>query len=132
MATVSDDARFSGDELLKAVEQLSLPELRKFTSDVLALQARRSGQHPPEIESVLLDRIRRTLPEDLRARQDVLIARRDARTLTDDEHRELISLSDDVERREADRLEALAVLAALRGTSLAELFGELGLASASP
>jgi hypothetical protein len=82
-------------------------------------------------ESELLLRINEALPEALVRRLVVLAIRRDAETLTDEEHQELIGLGDEVERREAARLDALAELASLRRKTLPEMMRDLGLSPAS-
>ena len=46
MPTVTVEAEISRDELLKAVDQLSPPELSQFVSQVLALRARREVAEP--------------------------------------------------------------------------------------
>jgi hypothetical protein len=67
------------------------------------------------------------LPEDLSRRLDELTAKRDVEALTDDEYAELLRLSDEVEKREADRLEALGELATIRQMPLPALMQDLGL-----
>jgi hypothetical protein len=56
-----------------------------------------------------------------------LIRRRQESLLSAAEHRELIRLTDEVERREAKRLRALVKLAELRKQPLASLMKDLGL-----
>jgi hypothetical protein len=55
-----------------------------------------------------------------------LIQKREESLLSDEEHRELIHLTDQVERREAKRLRALVKLAELRRRPLTSLMMELG------
>src|SRR5947207_896568 len=74
-----------------------------------------------QAEEKLMRRINRGLPEDLRGRYDDLVGKRSAENLSSDEHRELLQLSDKVEEEEVNRIQALAELARLRGTPLADL-----------
>src|SRR5579884_3608386 len=101
MPTIQPGAEVSGDDLLRAVEQLSPAEFRQFVADILALRARREAPGLPETEAQLLLRINQGLPEDVRRRFEELITRRDARTLTLDEYDELLRLTDEVEARDA-------------------------------
>jgi hypothetical protein len=127
MPTIRVEAQVSGSELLEAVEQLSPAEFQRFVADVLGLRARRESPQLSAPEAELLMRINQGLPEELRRRLDDLIAKRQARVLTPDEHAELLRLTDEVENLEVDRLEALVELARLRGTSLAAVMQELGI-----
>jgi hypothetical protein len=84
---------------------------------------------PREVE--LLARINESLPETLVRRLEVLTVRRDAEALTDEEHKQLVRLGEEVERREASRLETLVELASLRQKTLLEVMRDLGLSSYS-
>lgn len=78
-------------------------------------------------EAALLERINEGLPEGLWARYEALKEERDAETLTEAEHAELIRLVNEVEIWNARRLEAVAELAKLRGVRFADLVKQLGL-----
>ncbi len=127
MPTIHPAAEVSGDDLLRAVEQLGPAEFERFVARVLALRAGRAAPRLSAAEAGLLGRINAGLPDDLRRRHQALAARRDERTLSAEEHEELRRLTDEVEAREADRVAALAELAALRGVTLTALLAELGL-----
>lgn len=127
MPTIHIEAHVSPGELIAAVEQLGTAELDRFLSQLLALLARRRAPSLPTEEADLLLQINRGLPEDLRARLDELDARREAETLTGDEHAELIRLVARLEELEAQRIESMSRLAALRGVSLPALMRDLGL-----
>jgi hypothetical protein len=129
MPTVQVEARLSSDDLLKAVGQLSLPELEQFTWQTLAIQAQRRAPHLPQTESELLLKINRGVPPDVQKRYEELIAKRRAEALTPDEYQELLRLTNRVEKIEARRVEHLAELARLRQTSLPALMKELGIRS---
>ena len=57
----------------------------------------------------------------------VLIAQRQAETLTTDEHHRLIEISDQIEALNAGRIQALVQLAALRQQSLENVMDDLGI-----
>jgi hypothetical protein len=82
-------------------------------------------------ESELLRAIYQGLPSSMARRFDELCAKRRCETLTPEEHTELLGLSDDVEKREARRLEALIALADIRHLPLTVLMEQLGLATLS-
>ncbi len=127
MPTVHVEAEISREELLKAVEQLSPPELSQFVSQVLALRARREAPSLSALETQSLLCINQGLPDGLRRRYDELIAKRQAETLSQEELEELLRLTGVVEDLQARRMDALAALARSRGVSLRALMAELGI-----
>jgi hypothetical protein len=127
MPTIQVEAHISGRELLRAVEQLNPTEFQQFVTQVLTLRAERQAPRLPAADTELLLRINEGLPEEVRQRYEHLISKRQDQTLTPNEHAELLHLTDEVEQREAGRLAALAELAQLRKTSLAELAEALGI-----
>ncbi len=127
MPTINIQAEVSFDVLVKAAEQLSETELRHFTSQMLALNAKRTAPSVTHGEAALLVHINGRLPEDVQRRYDELIAKRDAETLGDAEHEELLRLTKQVEAFDVARVEALSKLATLRGVTLATLMRQLGL-----
>jgi hypothetical protein len=127
MPTVQVEAQLSFEDLLKAVEQLSSPELEQFVHQVISLQAHRKAPGLPKDEAELLLKINQGLPFDLQDRYNELIAKRQAELLTSDEHTELLHLTEEVERQEAQPVRDLAELAHLRQLSLTQLLEELGL-----
>ncbi|MCI0457623.1 MAG: hypothetical protein L0Z62_11685 [Gemmataceae bacterium] len=128
MPTVQIQAQLSSEELLKAVQQLDLPDLEQFLAQVLTLWAQR--QRPPlsAAEKKLLRKINEGLPEGLSRRFSELRAKREEETLTPDEHKELLRLIDEVERRQAERVAAMVELAGRRSVSLEKLMTDLGIA----
>lgn len=131
MPTIRLDAQVDGDELLRAVKQLSPADFRRFATAFLTLRAKREAPMVTESESQLLARISQPLPEGLKARYDTMIARPHAETLCPEEHTELLQLGDEVETWEADRLAALADLARLRGMPHSTLLADLGIPATS-
>ena len=127
MATFRVEAQVSSDELLKAAGRLSLSDLERFVSEVIALQARRKAPGLPQAEAELMLKINQGIPSDLGQRCSELITKRRSQTLTPDEHSELLNLTEQMENLEAQRVEHLAELARIRGTTLAALMTSLGI-----
>jgi hypothetical protein len=129
MPTINIQADVSVEMLVKAAEQLSETELRHFTSQVLALNAKRTAPSVTQAEAELLVHINSRLPKDVQRRYDELIAKRDAETLSDAEHEELLRLTKQVEAFDVARVEALSQLAAHHGVTLSALRRQLGIES---
>jgi hypothetical protein len=119
----------SVDELLKAVEDLSEPDLDSLVNRALFIRAsRRAPVSPPE-ETSLLREINRPIPSELHDRYAVLADKRDDETLTDAEYSELLDIGDRIECFGVKRLEAMAQLADMRRIPLLKLMDDLGLQS---
>jgi hypothetical protein len=119
--------RLSTEQILTAVNNLSLPDLEKVYEHVLRLQAERKAPHLPAEEAALLTRGLQGLPADLRARTNELRAKREDGSINDAEYEELTQLSMRAEELHAERMEAIGELARLRGRRLPEMIAELGL-----
>jgi hypothetical protein len=115
--------------LLEAAGRLDTSDLRRLVAGALKLRAKREAPLASPPESELLLAINEGLPPELARRLETLYRKRRRETLTAEEHRELMSLGDEVERREARRLAALTELAAIRQVPLSVLMGQLGLAA---
>ena len=128
MPTIQITMELPSDELLKAVEQLSLPDLEQFVQQTVRLLARRRAPVLPRGEAELLLKINQsTLPVDFQTRCDELVIKRQAETLTPGEREELMHLTDQLDELNVHRLEYLAELACLRQTSLPVLMEDLGI-----
>jgi hypothetical protein len=104
----------------------------RFVLDTLeeCLHRKRAGQGVPHLskaESELMQRINQGLPEEIWLRYHDLVSWRKAETLTPEQHRELILLSDQVEMDYAQRLGLVLELARLRGTTLESQMKTLGI-----
>ena len=117
----------SPKQLLQAIDQIEISELRPFVSEVLARASQRLAPSLPTEESELLQKINRGLPGAIEQRCRELGARRRAGTLTSTEHEELLRLIDQIEAAQVERLANLVALAEFRGTSLPKLMNDLGL-----
>ncbi|MFN0111035.1 MAG: STAS/SEC14 domain-containing protein [Blastocatellia bacterium] len=125
METVA--TQISTEQILSSVNQLSLPELEKIFDRVLWLQAERKAPHLPDEEAALLTRSLQGLPPDMRARTNLLRAKREDESITDAEYEELTELTLRSEELHAERMEAICKLARLRGLSLPAILDQLGL-----
>jgi hypothetical protein len=76
-------------------------------------------------EKTLLARINRGLPKAFRKRFYALVEKREAETLSKKEYRELLRLTDEVERLQVERVKIMVKLSRLRNTSLDQLMEEL-------
>lgn len=117
----------STEQLLSAVRRLPPDELAAFAAQVNALRAQQQAPHLDPDETALLLKINAGLPQQTQARLDELIAKREEETIKPDELQELIAITEDVERVDAERLEALSSLAQLRHTTVPALMATLGL-----
>jgi hypothetical protein len=127
MSTIKVEVQLSSEELLKAVDQLSLPDLDQFVSQVLVLQAQRKASTLSQAEAELLLKINQDIPSDIQKHYEELMAKRQAETLTHEEHGELLQLTEQIEKLQAQRIEYLAELARLRRTSISALMENLGI-----
>ncbi|WP_414565233.1 MULTISPECIES: STAS/SEC14 domain-containing protein [unclassified Anabaena] len=127
MATVKLEVQLSSAELIKAVEQLSHEDLEQFVSQVIMLQAQRKASNLQKTEAELLLKINQGVPLDIQNYYNELIVKRENETLNADEYQELLRLTEQIEKLQAQRIEYLAELASLREKSLTELINDLGI-----
>lgn len=128
MSTIRVTMELPYDELWQVVEQLNLPDLEKFSRQTSNLLARRRTPVLPHQEATLLQSINQSaISLDEQQMFDALFAKRQAETLTANEHQELIALTDRFDELNAQRLDALVKLAHLRQISLIVLMEQLGI-----
>ena len=127
MPTIEVRSQVSLDELLSCVAQLDTPELEHFVAQVLTLRAKRIAPCLPKEEAGLLEKINQGLAPDAQRRYDELTTKRRAETLTSEEHQELLTLIDRIERADAERAQILIDLARLRKVSVPTLMSDLGI-----
>jgi hypothetical protein len=127
MPKMQVELQLSSEDLLKVVEQLNQADLKQFISQVIALQAQRNAPSLQQQESDLLLKINQGIPLDIQKSYNDLIDKRDAEILTDYEYRELLHLTEIIEKQQAQRIEYLIELAKLKGISLNTLMKNLGI-----
>lgn len=114
-------------QILQEAQRRGL-DAKSFVLDLLreTLASRATSQGTLR-ESELLEEINRGFPEEVWARYKELIAKRQAETLSAEEHSELIGLIDRIEVANAHRIECLAELATRRQVPLRKLMVEMGI-----
>ena len=125
MAQVQKQVKLSRQKLLEAAEQLSTKELDRFASELAAIRARRNGSQQSTRERRLLEVIHGGFTPAEQARWDELVDKLENETLTPEEHKELLRMTDKSEAFAVKRLKALVKLAKLRKTTLEQLMDEL-------
>ncbi len=129
MPTVQVEAQLTTNELLQAVQQLGKNELDQFVFQVMNLRAKQQAPSLPKTESDLLLKINQGLPIELQKKYNELLEKRRAEKLTPEEHKELLKLSDQVEKLETQRVKYLAEMARLQQTNITDLMNSLGIQS---
>ena len=129
MTPIRVEAQLTPEQLFKAIEQISPQDLDQLLTQVFTLWAQRQAPPLSALEKKLLRTINEGLPEKLRLPYEELIARRDAKTLTPEQHKELLRLTEEVEELQAKRVAAMVQLARRRNNSLGKLLEDLGLVS---
>ena len=127
MPKVKLEAELSKENLLKAVQQLSISELEEFMQNIIAFRAQKLAPNLSKRESELLLKINDNLDKDIQRRYQLLINKREDESLTENEYQELLGLTDEVEKYQAQRLKYLAELSILQGCSLSKLINKLGI-----
>lgn len=127
MSTIQVQATLSRQELLKATQQLDIAELKEFMAELSTVYAQKQTPHLTKKETELLQKINQSIPVTLWQPYKKLVAQRQEGALTESEHKELLRLSEQIERLNAERIGYLVELAQLRNVSLTELMDELGI-----
>ena len=115
------------EQLLHAALQLPRSELDQFVTRLLVLRIQHDTPRLTQGEAELLLKINEDLPLAVQQRLDELISKRQTQSLTPAEHQELIHLTEQSEKVDADRMQHLLGLAALRNVSLDEVMRQLGI-----
>jgi hypothetical protein len=119
-------ASITFNEIIKQATQLSFAELTELSKKIVEIQAERLADDLPLEEVLLLEKIRKTLPFELKERFEMLKEKRNAETLTKEEYREFLDLIDAVEMDNAEKVKNVGALALLRNRPILELGRELG------
>lgn len=106
-------------DLLHAIERLSPTEFGVVASRIADIQ--RTLQAQPD----LLTQAQRRLMPPKQRRLNRLVAKSEAETITAAERAELLELSAAAEQLDAERAEAIFILAQQRGMTLTQLWNEL-------
>ncbi len=115
------------EQLLHAALQLPDAELAQFVTRLLVLHIDHTTPRLAQAEAELLLKINQGLLPTTQQRLDELITKRQTRSLTPEEHQELIQITEQSEELDADRTRHILALAALRNVSLDEVTQQLGI-----
>ncbi len=116
-------------QLRREAEKAGL-EADKYVVKALREYLNRNQDLAPRLsdtETELLQKINIGLSEEFWQRYHHLIDKRRAGTLTAEEQQEVIALSDQIEKANAERIKNLIALAHLRHTSLESVMNDLGI-----
>jgi predicted transcriptional regulator len=114
-------------DLVQAASSLSAGELEQLVRQLLALRAQRQAPRLSEAETELLLEVNRGVAAPVRERLRDLVKRRKAEQLSALEYEELLRMTEEIERMDGQRLQALLKLAQLRGKPLRVLMDEMGI-----
>lgn len=127
MSIIQVEAQLSSEQLLKAVEQLSEQELERFFDKIIEMRSQHIAPRLSLTESELFAKINQPLSPNTRQLYHQQIAKRRAGSLTEKECEELLRLTDEVEKSDAERLRCLVELARIRNLSVDELMNQMGI-----
>ncbi len=125
MNTLTVTPQFS--TLYNTVAELSLQELDSLMLQIKKMQYKHFPMILPKEESELLKKINAGLPAEIHQRYRTLRVKRQKETLTETEHKELISITETIEEFDVQCLQWLIQLAKLRNITLDQLTKQLGL-----
>ena len=111
----------SVNELLKTVRQLSVEEFQLFYAKIQAIRSQKTPIDISEQEKKVLTKVNAPFSRKKQIRFHYLIAKRDLHTLTEEEYRELLSLTQAFEKYELRRLKLLTKLADIKKITLPEV-----------
>jgi hypothetical protein len=119
--------------LLYNAAQMPVTELESFIHQLNALVTRKKTPDNNVRETVLLDKINRTVLAKLkRERYHALIYKLEMETISDTDHAELLELVEEEEKIRVKRLKYLIELSQLRNTTLPQLMKTLELTKPVP
>jgi hypothetical protein len=117
----------SSQQIISTVQTMPLDELEKLVGNVLAVRAERVAPHISGEESKILHVIQKTLPDKSLRRMKELQTLRDDEKLSPEGFAELAGLIEKLEEIHAERMNAVAELADLRGVTLQTAMQQVGL-----
>ena len=127
MSTTEIKPQVNLNEILAGISTLDVRELEAFFNKVGTMLAHRKTPHLTEREYQLLKEINKGLSPEHSRKYLKLIEKFQARTIEEQEQKELLRMSDEIEQAGVRRLEYLVELSKLRGVSLQELMNQLGI-----
>jgi len=113
-------------DLIKGAEKLETSALEEYIQKILQIRAKRVASSFERQEAELLKNINIGLSEEKRLRKAVLWKKREAETLSQKEHQELMKIIDEAEALNVQRVVNIGKLAQLRGITPIQLMADLG------
>jgi hemerythrin-like domain-containing protein len=114
------------NEVLSSLAELQSDELETFVEKVLSLKASRKAPHLSPDETSLLQKINTGLSSQDSKRLEQLDTKLRSETLTTTEHEALMTLLEQLEQQDAERMSAVVELALLREVPLDMVMKQLG------
>jgi hypothetical protein len=128
MMKLQMQAEMNAQNLLLSAAQLPLDELEQFFAELSRLVTRKKSESVLNRDKILLTQINQTvLSLEKTDRCYTLICKMELSTLSETEHSELITLVEEEEALNVQRLKYLVELAQLRKMTLPQLMKKLGL-----
>ena len=127
MPKIKLEAQLYQEDLFQAVKQLTMTELEEFTQNVIAFRAKQITPNLSKKEANLLLKINQDVDDKIKQSYEILIKKKEAENLTENEYQELLNLTDIFEKYQWKRLKNLTELATLRQCSLSHLIEDLGI-----
>jgi hypothetical protein len=128
MMKLQMQAEINAQNLLLSAAQLPLDELEQFFAELSRLVTRKKSESVLNRDKILLTQINQTvLSLEKTDRCYTLICKMELSTLSETEHSELITLVEEEEALNVQRLKYLVELAQLRKMTLPQLMKKLGL-----
>lgn len=119
--------QLSSQQIISGVQTMPLDELEQLVKNVLAVRAERIAPHLSGEESKLLRIIQKTPVKKNLLRMKELQALRDEEKLSPEGFAELAKLIEKLEELHAERMNAVAALADLRGVTFQTAMKQIGL-----
>ncbi|MEM7534764.1 MAG: STAS/SEC14 domain-containing protein [Chloroflexota bacterium] len=129
MSVSTLELRPSPQEFIQAAERLPTNDLMRVLEGLLTLRAKRYVPTVSKEESELLEKINVGLSPEVQLYYHQLIEKRLDETMNETEHQEFISLNQQIEAMNVERISNLIKLAAIRQVSVPQLMKDLGIES---
>ena len=127
MPTIQSKNGNSAVKLLQATANLSLPELDNFVNQAIILRATRRAPNISRDEAKLLLKINQGLSFREQKRFDELAQKLQSESITAEERKEFLKLTNHTENQDAKRIELMGKLAEIRKQTLDEVMKDLGI-----
>lgn len=133
MLKVHVDSQISLDlaDVIEGIANLEEQELEEFADKILDLRAERRSPSVPHSEAELLEKINNGVPPDVRQRYEQLMQKLLDEQISPEEHKEYLTLIEQIKISDAQRMQSIMELATLRNRSVDTIMDELGLRQVS-